>query len=279
MTAGYYDWSDDDSQHSSEDAARSEFRETRLAEANVWFEPYQSLTPSPAADLIALLSHWPWPHPTMDEEEPLSPSCLSEEDAVEMRAAIKDAQNVPTNRIDNLCLENASKWNSEVNWKLLRQHMPLFGGPFRDQLGAKWTEGNSLCDGNLFQTKPDFCCGLASEASEALAEDILLTLSSAPDIKLVSSPFPLYQRKAIYPSVIQKGCSNTSSILRAENVAAVGVARALGLLAQLSEKSKVPYQHCVLAIASAGSRWSLYVAYRTLDNRPVVVSKHRPTLL
>lgn len=52
----------------------------------------------------------------------------------------------------------------------------------------------------------------------------------------------------------------------------VVAARALALLAELSEMSGVPHQHSIGALASAGSSWKVFVAWQDLDDKKRVVS-------
>jgi len=151
-----------------------------------------------------------------------------------------------------------------------------------------WADGRDLVSGHsaeaLNDPKPDIALGLHLLDSStltlsdrntwpALSRKALETMRNYSPFSLTYSPSE--RRDIVYPAVIYEAKSDSNPILWAENQAAVGVARALGLLsdlARLAESAEVPP---VIAITSAGSAWQMHLGFLAPNGSIVSVKDTR----
>lgn len=228
--------------------------------------------------LIALLAHWPWPHPTIDETQPLPTSSLTDDEIGEMLIATDRARQLDTTVITACTFCTEAQWRTDVNCIVLRTlkdpRVPPENPTLTKVQKSVWLEGQDLgLAPGPYNPVPDYSFGLTFDSltsDEALTESKLFALRTDKDVRLTFCPTEC--DSYVYPAIIYEGKADTVVIGHAENQVAVSAARALGLLNQLTDLSRVPHSHCVLAIASAGAQWVLYVAFREAESVPSVVS-------
>lgn len=197
------------------------------------------------------------------------------EEQEDLRSAINSSLQIDETSIEFCMFEHEREWMREVNEVALRD---LIKGKSRRQLTSTsdylWTQGRQLMgmsSETLHDPKPDFAFGLrpyeGSAQTEPLSKNVLNILHDSPRFGLTFSPSQ--KQDIVYPGIIYEGKSDTSPIVWAENLVAVGVARALALLQELNTLSGMWRQHCVLAITSAGPEWKFHIACRTEDDNIV----------
>lgn len=245
----------------------------------VRFEPYGTATPETASQLISLLAHWPYVSPDdlmigdQDFVTPFSPDVPSDQELAELRVAADLARTVGSARIEMCSDVEEAIWQSIVNLPMLQ---PFLGSSFNpgDPLvfaqDALWTAGHDRFP-YLSNPKPDVSFGLAfaNEDGSPLSSSFIKGLVDMSGIPLTYCPTT---RQMLYPSIIVEAKSSWQPMKHAENQLALSATRALTLLAELSKLSEVPFQHCVVLVATQGSFWRLFVAYQDLDARGTVVS-------
>lgn len=246
---------------------------------NVLFEVYGTPTPAPASQLIDLLAHWP-ESASRDIEQSVEP-CVPPldlsapiEEGTELQAATDLARQLPTLEVALSEQVNQAKWLNDINAVILgplkyaaRAHIKLLSSSQADM----WNQGHSWAD-SLTNPKPDLAFGLAisDEQSSPLSSKILAALEASSSVRLTYTP--VAEDYLIFPSVIHEAKSSKNAIFWAENQLAVGAARALALLGELSTLSGVAFQHCVILIATQGAMWKFFVAYQDEDIHKRLVS-------
>lgn len=168
----------------------------------------------------------------------------------------------------------AAAWQTLVNIPMLQS---LLQATFSTDQALSFTQ-DSLWDvgqnrfPHLSHPKPGVAFGLAfaNEGGSPLSRQLITDLVHVSGIPLTFCPS---MQRLIYPSVVILEAKSAWGLIKvAESQLAVSAARALSLLAELSKLSAVPFQHCVVLIATQGSFWKLFVAYQDLDDRATVVS-------
>lgn len=246
------------------------FRE-KLLRAKIDFDDHlHRLTPPPhVSELIAFLIHWPLEMVISESESSLDhEDSLTEDERHDIQAAIDSARLVSNTDINSCRGRNKAPWMRLVNNALLN---PLFEAERQELLSSgeqlEWTEGGINNPGyGLDNPRPDCAFGLAaswSEESDPLSLYNLFRMGKAVGTQLAFSPSLL--EWIVFPAVIYEAGDSRTCSMALENKAAVGAARALSLLEELSRLSEVPYQHCVVVVISSGSSWDFHVAYREED--------------
>lgn len=252
------------------------FRADLLYLADIHFDSANADLPTSAAQLVASLAYWPFPQDPLGEDPefdaaPATVVVATEEDVKELKAAGNLARRVTTTKIQEYTLQAESKWVSQINLRLLKPlvdaeeaHLLTF------QQDASWDRGLRVL--SLSNPKPDVVFGLhtSTESGSPLHPEFLNSLRVGSGIRLLHSPVDGLQ--LVYPSVIHEAKANLGSLFFAENQLAVTAAIALALLDDLSTMSGVPFQHCVILLASQGPLWSIHLAYQDTDVKKSIVS-------
>lgn len=233
----------------------------KLRDANIIIERSYRSGQMPASELIAYLSHWSWRYNGIDEVA-INESSLGEDEKLELKVAVASAKAVDRKVIHRCSCRNKARWMRLVNNVVLST---FFEAEEQELLSISerllWTEGEPTESfPGVHNPRPDFAFGLTDSPSNSITSSQLFALDTAPGIRLEYSP--CREDFVIYPSVVYEAVSDMGVLLSAENKAAVGAARALTLLSELSRLSEVPHQHCVVAITSAGDQWKVHVAYQ-----------------
>lgn len=213
------------------------------------------------------------------EDVAVRTAILPDHQREEIRSAIALARLIDEEAVEQCSLEHEREWMREVNEVVLRV---LIKGKLSRELSVNsdylWTEGRHLMRQSseaLHDPKPDFAFGLRSTDavtevnSSHLSTSILNRLQDSARVRLTYSPSQ--RRDIVYPAIIYEGKSDTNPIVWAENQVAVGAARALGILQELSDLSGIPTHHVVIAIASSGSEWRFYVCSKVNDDAIVSI--------
>lgn len=256
----------------------SSFRDVTLPRANIEFESFGTVVPTttPASQLLALLSHWPLVQQdelygsVINFASPLVQHTPTDEEILELRAAADLASCISTTSIEASVSETEDSWLRSIYSVLLD---PLFQVAFpKGRLlscsqNLTWLNGQDR-EGILGDPKPNLAFGLlyAGEKDSPISKRSMSKLRD----RLTYSP--VSKMNVIYPSVILETKSPEEAIIWAENQLAVGAARALSLLAELSSLSALPHQHCVILIATSGSTLKVFVAYQDLGIEKEVVN-------
>lgn len=112
-------------------------------------------------------------------------------------------------------------------------------------LETTWPRGPRRA--RLVNPAPDMAFGIGFEETGPLSMAVLDGLYAEPGINLLYSPL-LEKEYIVFPAVVYEVKSDRLTI---ENHMAVGVAKALDLLAELSKLSRVPFQHSIVALVSS----------------------------
>jgi len=192
--------------------------------------------------------------------------------------------------VESCSLQHERVWMRRVNEPTLAV---FFDAVQARQLSSTedylWTEGRELvrsqCAEALYDPKPDVAIGLQPLDSStlfisdrqtwpALSEKALYAMGQYSPLSLIYSPSQRFD--VIYPAIIYEAKSDSNPILWAENQAAVGVARTLGLLEDLSRLAQSPTIPPVIAITSAGPMWQVHIAFLSRNGRIVSGRPPRP---
>lgn len=247
-------------------AADRRFRTTVLAAASIEIEGFNAEVPPNASNLIALLSHWPVGY-TFDETSNIL-DFLAEDEQHELSAALDSARLVELEDFRSCRGKSDADWMHSVNLKVLGA---LVAARRSKQLsaarGCAWRQDPNPQD--LHNPKPDYSFGLGLEGTPSLTLRDVTQIHTSPRTRV---DYSTVDSRLIFPCLVYESQSDLHPITWAEHRAAAGAARALALLADLSEQSELAYQHCVVAVVSTGSCWRVFVAYQDLHGEKEVVS-------
>lgn len=284
---------------SNSKAASIAFRQNELYNADIYFRPYSHPIPQEVQALREHLLSMPVTlrHAENASEVTTAISQLDAEERVTYDGALQQCMLVHEAVIESCSLQHERVWMREVNEPILT----CFFNARRARLVSSnedylWTCGRELTSGHssesLNDPKPDVAIGLHAidsstlvipdrHAWNPLSTKALETLRAYPPFFLTYSPSE--RRDLIYPAIIYEAKSDSNPILWAENQAAVGVARALGLLSELARMAESTSIPPVFAITSAGSTWQLHIAFVALNGsivsrRTLMVSSRRTVL-
>lgn len=167
--------------------------------------------------------------------------------------------------------EDKRLWMRDANERMFQPFVDhVKEGSLSRSEAAEWDAAQELSppsETSLRNSKPDIAFGLGvgrnrpppSQRAQSLNFRTLADLQESPAIRLEYSP--QLRKKITFPAVIYEAQSDCEPLLWAENRAAVGATRALGILRDLARLSDDTHPSpMVVLVASAGSAWRFHVA-------------------
>lgn len=263
------------SSHVSNSRAGSiSFRENDLTSAGVFFKSRTFACPSHLAEWRDALCSIPAIFKGLDKREEYA-SALEQLDGDEQmlyHRALEKCTVLEDATIDDCALRHEREWMREVSEPVLS----VFLQAKRERRIAStedytWTLGQELTNihsaETLYDPKPDYAFGIRPlQCRERNLEDLPALSKKALEALRTSSVFslqysPSQRREIAFPAIVYEAKSDSNPILWAENQAAVGAARALGILAELARLSDASEMVHVVTITSAGSKWQFHMAF------------------
>lgn len=266
---------------SNSNAASVAFRQTELKRSGIFFPPDAQRCSTDLEQLKTSITYLPnslcLARTSAEAQQAIDQ--LSDEMQGVYTDALRRAELIDEIIVQSCFLQHERVWMREVNEVMLSVFFTARRqGHVSSTEDYVWAEGRDLTNLHspvtLGDPKPDAAFGLKASASSRsvagqdkvkLSLEVLEALHESPSIKLTYSPSR--RKDIIYPAIVYEAKSDSNPILWAENQAAVGVSRALGLLGELSRLSGSGDIPPVFAITSAGSQWQIHIAFMDSDGK------------